>query len=107
MIKEALMMSISHWQENLSKTKNKIFPSIHSEDCALCILYEMDDCEGCPIFKKGFKYCHGTPYDLVALLKTEGLHKVMSGSELDDVFWENIEMATQKELKFLESLKDV
>ncbi len=107
MIEEALMRSISHWQENLSKTKNKIFPSTYGGDCALCILYRMDDCEGCPIFEKGFRYCHGTPYDLVALLKTEGLHKVRSGSELDDAFWENIEMATQKELKFLESLKDV
>ena len=107
MIEEALMRSISHWQENLWKTKNKIFPSTYAGDCALCILYEMDDCEGCPIFKKGFRYCRGTPYHLVALLKNEGLDKIRSGGELDDVFWETIEMATQKELEFLESLKDV
>ena len=32
---------------------------------------------------------------------------MINDNELDHVFWENIEMATQKELKFLESLKDV
>lgn len=63
MSEEALMMSISHWQENLCKTKNKILPNLQADDCALCLLYDENDCKGCPIALEGFRHCIGTPYD--------------------------------------------
>lgn len=59
---EALEASIKHWEENREVSKPEQ-AKIDANDCALCNLYVLDGCEGCPVAQRsGHKGCHGSPY---------------------------------------------
>lgn len=105
--KQALELSIQHWERLLSGEDLMIGPG----SCSLCRLYntlfihrhndfplkKLQDicCIGCPVFEKtGLKYCAGTPYSIVDEKCNDGV----SLSEL--------KVEIENELDFLKSLRE-
>jgi len=59
---DALQKSIAHWQENVAV--DDLFKArIGTNDCALCDLFFVDFCKGCPVASStGHIGCLETPY---------------------------------------------
>lgn len=58
----ALKESIAHWERNVAAERSED-ASAGVDDCALCGLFFLRRCAGCPIAENtGSTFCNGTPY---------------------------------------------
>ena len=94
--KEALKKSIKHWEENLEKAKQGALcnDDIDGDKCALCGLFWLCDCEGCPVKDStGEEDCKNTPYFDV--------DRSLDLNETNEALIRHVE----KELEFLKGLQ--
>lgn len=97
---EALEKSIVHWRENLRATDIGSI-STGVDDCALCGLFWVDICVGCPVQRKtGSTDCHESPY----LAASVSLTRLNDDSSQEN--WEKWRKACKAEISFLEGLRD-
>lgn len=98
--KEALELSIRHWEENVISAAKGETLLLGSGQCALCSLFLPNECLGCPIRKKtGRINCKNTPYDNVVDIKQDYLIPIEElKAKLVD--------ACKQELEFLKSLRE-
>ena len=100
--RKALEESIQHWEENLEAAKAGEKFNFYSEDCALCSLFEGDDCEGCPVAEKACDVqCEGSPWVDVNRVYWKW---VRAGLPQTQYYLSALEEAVQQELDFLKSL---
>lgn len=94
----ALEKSIVHWEENLSAAKSRRYGEINieREACALCSIFWVEACMGCPVrVQSGRPSCKGTPYMEV---------NDIVGKANFEFGWKGITRAVRKELVYLKSL---
>jgi hypothetical protein len=99
---------IEHWEENLSRVRNKQLPNIGAKECAYCQEYDYPSpsikCWGCPIQNAtGMPLCRATPYPCVSKLTEEIF---MNDGEAHRETWPALIRAVEEELEFLRSLPD-
>lgn len=91
--RDALILSIAHWKENLRKVKDNHEPAIFGEDCECCIQFY--ECEKCPIANyNDCKRCYDTPWESVEAM----YHRE---KEQQKANWTLLVPAVQEELDFL------
>ena len=86
---DPLEISIAKW-EDLAKGKN--MGKYGSINCALCYLYDKNDCNGCVIAEAGYEGCLGTPYEEYY-------------DAYEDADEDTLKAIAQKEVEFLKSLR--
>lgn len=89
----ALELSIQHW-ERLSSGNRQPGEGVGSNDCALCLNYFKQGCNGCPVSQKtGATLCRKTPY-----AETQRHKYNLNSPEFKE--------AAKEELEFLKSLRN-
>jgi hypothetical protein len=73
--KEALVLSIVHWEENLENAKNGLEVKASSQDCECCRVFFHIFCKDCPISQYvDNDLCDNTPYmNVNRAIKTHNL----------------------------------
>jgi hypothetical protein len=98
---EALEKSIKHWENNAEAERPKD-ASTRGADCALCGLFYIEGCEGCPVYHRtgGEEECSDTPY-YQALYCFKRWERYPDDQTSRDYF----RAAASEEVKFLKSLR--
>lgn len=96
---EALEKSIQKWQKIAAREGQENGVA----DCALCALFWVDDCRGCPVMKRtGMWGCQGTPYIAWSRLSYENPQTWGRSSE----YTNRMIAVAREEIAFLESLRE-
>ena len=104
---EALEKSIKHWEENA--VAEFLDVSISEDACALCDLFMLSSCVGCPVFKKTHRVlCANSPYATAAKnygTWNELFARPKPGMSIEDAR-DAFRAAAREEVEFLKSLRE-
>ncbi len=102
---QAFLGSLDHWRE-LTKVTRCGNIHIKADDCPLCDLYWVGQCEGCPVRRKTRKtLCFGSPYD-AAVVGRNKIEEMLEKGHRDETYLvvAHFRTAAIAELAWLESL---
>jgi hypothetical protein len=97
--KEALILSIEHWEENLENAKNDLNINTGADDCECCRLFFDPFCKDCPIAQYVDNHCcDSTPY--MNVIRADDEYGFMQTEETKMALIKTIEA----EVKFLKEV---